>query len=161
MNELLQALKNSPDFYCTVLCGNNKRLFTEIIYWQIKNIYPLSYISSKREMALLYDQVDAIVTKPGGVTISEALWKRIPIFVYSALPGQEQFNQQYLTTQGLVYPITQERPVREQLLSILSDKFKQANWRKRVDSYFDRLERSAWEKIVEISDQNQVEVASH
>ena len=112
-------------------------------------------------MALLYDQVDAIVTKPGGVTISEALWKRIPIFVYSALPGQEQFNQQYLTTQGLVYPITQERPVREQLLSILSDKFKQANGRKRVDSYFDRLERSAWEKIVEISDQNQVEVASH
>lgn len=51
---------------------------------------------------------------------------------------QEQFNQQYLTTQGLVYPISQEHPVREQLHSILSDKFKQANWRKQVDSYFDR-----------------------
>lgn len=161
VNELLQALKNSSDFYCTVLCGNNKRLFTEIKSWQIKNIFPLSYISSKREMALLYDQVDAIVTKPGGVTISEALWKRIPIFVYSALPGQEQFNQQYLTTQGLVHPITLERPVREQLLNILSDKIKQEIWRKRVDSYLDGLERSAWEKIMEISDQNQVGAVSH
>ncbi|MDO0823515.1 MGDG synthase family glycosyltransferase [Desulfosporosinus nitroreducens] len=153
INELLQTLKNSTNFNCTVLCGNNKRLLAKIISWQIKNIYPLPYISSKREMALLYDQVDAIVTKPGGVTISEALRKRIPIFVYSALPGQEQFNQQYLTTQGLVYPLTQEPSAQEQLLSILSDKFKQANWRKRVDSYFDRLERSACEKIVEISDQ--------
>ncbi|WP_206811323.1 MGDG synthase family glycosyltransferase [Paradesulfitobacterium ferrireducens] len=156
VNELLQALKNSPDFYCTVLCGKNKRLFREIKSWQIKNIYPLSYIASKREMATLYDQAEAIVTKPGGVTISEALRKRIPIFVYSALPGQEQFNQQYLSTRGLVFPITQEYPVQEQLLSILSDNIKQANWRKRVDSYFDRLERSAWEKIMEISDKNQL-----
>lgn len=96
MTELLQALKNSPDFYCTVLCGNNKRLFTEIISWEIKNIYPLSYISYKREMALLYDKVDAIVTKPGGVTISEALWKRIPIFVYSALPGKNNLTSNTL-----------------------------------------------------------------
>ena len=101
------------------------------------------------------------MTKPGGVTISEALWKRIPIFVYSALPGQEQVNLEYLTAQGLVYPITQERPVGEQLLCILSDKIKQANWRKRVDSYLDRLERSPWEKIVEISEKNQVEAVFH
>ncbi len=158
VNELLQVLKNSPDFYCTVLCGNNKRLFKEIRSWQIKNIYPRSYISSKKEMALLYNQVDAIVTKPGGVTISEALWKKIPIFVYSTLPGQEQFNMQYLTTQGLVYPINRERPVREQLLGILNDNIKHANWRKRVDSYHDRLDRSASDKIVEIINQNQVGV---
>lgn len=153
---LLQALKNSQEIFCTVLCGNNKKLFKEILSWQIKNIKPLSYISSKREMALLYNQVDAIITKPGGVTISEALWNRKPIFVCSALPGQEQINLQSLSARGLVYPITEENlPI--QLLNVLNDKFQQAIWRKRVDSYLNEVDKSAWEKILEILDINQVE----
>lgn len=154
---LLQALQNSRDIYCTVLCGNNKKLLNEIVTWQIKNIKPLAYISSKSEMALLYDQVDAIITKPGGVTISEALWNRKPIFIFSALPGQEKFNLQYLSTCGLVYPITDECPVPEQLLNILNDKFKQAIWRRRVDNYLNEVEVTAYEKIMEILDINQVE----
>lgn len=161
MKKLLHGFKNCSDFKCTILCGNNKRLMTEIKSWRVENFYPLSYISSKKEMALLYNQADAIITKPGGVTISEALWKKIPIFVHSALPGQEQFNQQHLTTQGLVYPISNDRPVPEQLRDILSDKVKQANWRKRVDSYLARLERSAWEKILETSEQNPAKARLH
>ncbi len=154
---MLQALQNSQNIYCTVLCGNNKRLFKKISSWQIKNIKPLSYISSKREMALLYNQVDAIITKPGGVTISEALWNRKPIFVYSALPGQEQINFQCLSARGLVYPIIDEKPVSEQLLNVLNDDFKQAIWRKRVDNFLNEVDKSAWEKILEILDINQVE----
>ena len=40
----------------------------------------------------LYSMADAIITKPGGVTISEALKKGLPIFIHSALPGQEEIN---------------------------------------------------------------------
>ena len=37
-------------------------------------------------MSALYDQVDAIMTKPGGVTISEVFQKQLPIFVHHYLP---------------------------------------------------------------------------
>ena len=49
----------------------------------LDHIKPLPYLSSRSEMNKLYEEVDAIVTKPGGVTISEALRKRLPIFVHS------------------------------------------------------------------------------
>lgn len=56
-------------------------------------------------MNQLYDAVDGIVSKPGGVTMTECLWKGIPIFVYEALPGQEEFNLRYLSRKGLVTPL--------------------------------------------------------
>ena len=54
-------------------------------------------------MNALYESVDAIITKPGGVTISECLYKKIPIFIYHELPGQEEVNLQNLKNWGLVY----------------------------------------------------------
>ena len=62
-------------------------------------------------MNKLYDQVDAIVTKPGGVTVSEALRKRLPIFVHSVLPGQEQINLQFLKSQKLVFELDPKKVI--------------------------------------------------
>lgn len=42
------------------------------------------------------------MTKPGGVTISECLFKRKPIFIYHSLPGQEEINIQKLEKSGLI-----------------------------------------------------------
>lgn len=47
-------------------------------------------------MNQLYNKADAILTKPGGVTISEALQKKLPILVHTSLPGQEEINLDYL-----------------------------------------------------------------
>ncbi len=55
-------------------------------------------------MNVLYEQAHAIITKPGGVTLSEALCKRLPIFTHSALPGQEEINKQYLLAKNLIFP---------------------------------------------------------
>ncbi|MDQ7862230.1 hypothetical protein RCO48_18150 [Peribacillus frigoritolerans] len=73
-------LKNSTDFDYLVLCGNNNKLYEEINTWNLPHIKPLPYISSRSEMNKLYEEVDAIVTKPGGVTISESLRKKASDF---------------------------------------------------------------------------------
>ena len=67
-------------------------------------------------MNKLYDQVDAIITKPGGVTVSEALRKRLPIFVHSTLPGQEQINLHVLKSQKLVFELDQKNHWRNNYL---------------------------------------------
>jgi len=41
-----------------------------------------------------------IVTKPGGLTISEALSKRLPIIILNPIPGQEAKNTEYLLSEG-------------------------------------------------------------
>ena len=53
----------------------------------------------------LYSMADAIITKPGGVTISEALKKGLPIFIHSALPGQEEINLKLLKKLKLVHEL--------------------------------------------------------
>ncbi|MFH1868427.1 MAG: glycosyltransferase [Candidatus Omnitrophota bacterium] len=40
---------------------------------------------------------DLIVTKPGGLTVSEALSKSLPIVIVNPIPGQEAKNTQFLT----------------------------------------------------------------
>lgn len=53
-------------------------------------------------MNRLYEQATGIMTKPGGVTISECLQKRLPVFIYHALPGQEEMNLNLLHERKLV-----------------------------------------------------------
>ena len=89
-------------FITLVLCGKNQKLYEEIKGWELQHVAPIPYISSRTEMNELYERVDAIVTKPGGITVSEALRKNLPIFVHSALPGQEEVNLRYLTERNLV-----------------------------------------------------------
>lgn len=43
---------------------------------------------------------DLLITKPGGLTCSEALTKGIPMLFYNAIPGQEEENCQYFIDNG-------------------------------------------------------------
>jgi processive 1,2-diacylglycerol beta-glucosyltransferase len=46
----------------------------------------------------LMSVADVIVTKPGGLTISEALVKELPMVFFSAIQGQETNNIKVLST---------------------------------------------------------------
>ena len=148
--KLADDLKQSSHSDYFVLCGNNRKLYDEIVSWGLDYIKPLPYLSSRLDMNKLYDEVDAIVTKPGGVTISEALQKRLPIFVHSALPGQEEINLHYLKDQKLVFELTKEKPFEEQLDSILGNQKVMNRWAQSIHSYHDEIELEKPERIVEL-----------
>jgi len=44
---------------------------------------------------------DAMVTKPGGLSISEALVSRLPLIFFNAIPGQETGNIKVLKKYGV------------------------------------------------------------
>jgi processive 1,2-diacylglycerol beta-glucosyltransferase len=48
----------------------------------------------------LMSAADIVITKAGGLTVSEALTKRLPIIIYKPIPGQEQENAAYLEKIG-------------------------------------------------------------
>lgn len=41
---------------------------------------------------------DLIVTKPGGLTVTESLACSLPMAIYSAFPGQERDNAEFYST---------------------------------------------------------------
>ncbi|MEK8130994.1 glycosyltransferase [Paenibacillus filicis] len=54
-----------------------------------------------KEIDKWMDVSDLLITKPGGMTCTEALAKGIPMLFYAAIPGQEEENLQYFEQQGL------------------------------------------------------------
>ncbi|MFE8702693.1 UDP-glucuronosyltransferase [Cytobacillus sp. FJAT-54145] len=102
IEKLLKTTEENNGFHYYVLCGKNEVLFNKLKKLNRKHITPLTYISCREKMNALYESIDGIVTKPGGVTISEALYKKKPIFIYHALPGQERINLEKLTDLGVV-----------------------------------------------------------
>ncbi|MDF0727101.1 glycosyltransferase [Cytobacillus sp. S13-E01] len=147
INELLKNAKHEQQLKFYVLCGNNKQLFDEIAKLNDKNIHPLPYISSRKQMNDLYNLADAIITKPGGVTISEAIKKKVPIFIHSALPGQEEINLKHLKEQGLVFTIKAGIDPAEQILEVLSNEPRMMEYQRSLQRYLNTQDFNDPEEI--------------
>lgn len=147
MLEQLNHLKKHGDVKLYVLCGNNKSLYNEISQLKDSSLQPLPYISSRREMNELYDMADAIISKPGGVTISEAIKKGLPIFVHSSLPGQEEINLRYLKEKGLVFSIEEGKDMLQQVTEVLNNELKMLAFQRAMQRYLDNLDLNEPEEI--------------
>ncbi|WP_158595159.1 MGDG synthase family glycosyltransferase [Oceanobacillus piezotolerans] len=145
IEKLLQSLHPSGAITYYVLCGKNQLLYRKIQQLHQPEIKALPYLRSKEKMNQLYDSADAIITKPGGVTITECLWKKLPIFVYEALPGQEEFNLHYLKSQKLVFHLedwNSSKNLEDQLVS----KLKKEN--QQLDAFHQGIEERDIAQII-------------
>lgn len=100
MDSMIKRLDNLDlDFQIITICGNNKRLKRKIDHLRTNKIlYNYGFINN---VDLFMDASDCICTKPGGLTVSEALAKSLPIIMPSAIPGQEERNMEFLQNNGI------------------------------------------------------------
>ncbi|MFB4164318.1 glycosyltransferase [Alteribacillus sp. JSM 102045] len=141
----LAAIKPNRYLHYKILCGKNTQLYQIIQALNHPSIIPLKYIESRREMDNLYHQSDGIITKPGGVTISEGLYKKIPLFLYDPLPGQEEMNLQYLKSQGLAFHLHNwktKRPIENQIMDSLNSNTKLNNLEDRLNQYHEQITKN-------------------
>ncbi len=64
---------------------------------------------------------DAFVTKPGGLSVAEALAARIPMVLCKPLPGQEERNARFLIDRGAATDVQTLRDLGDTLASVLCD----------------------------------------
>lgn len=94
-------------FQVIAVCGNNRNLLS---WFQRKKsgfkkpFFCFSYIEFVNK---LMDFSDIIITKGGGLTISEALAKGMAIIVVSPIPGQEERNAQYLEKKNAIIRVSE------------------------------------------------------
>ena len=96
-------LRRLPDAQIVAACGRNQRLFNKL--QNKKNILPLSYINNTD---LLMDCADVLLTKPGGLSSTEAMAKRIPIVFTRPIPGGEVRNANFFQSIGVA--ICEKKP---------------------------------------------------
>ena len=67
---------------------------------------------------------DLVITKPGGLTITESLASSLPIIVISPIPGQEEENAEFLEEKGIAVWIRKHDDPNIILAKLLNDKEK-------------------------------------
>ncbi len=97
---VLKRVDALGEFQVTIVTGSNEKLYDQLSSIAYKNIKILGYTT---EMSQLMDASDFIVTKPGGVTLFEAINMEIPLIVKDSGIGQEQANIQYVKENEIGY----------------------------------------------------------
>lgn len=97
--EILAELdKASGDFQTVVVCGRNDELRCELSGRDHK--HPTRVLGFASNMHELMAVADLIITKPGGLTSSEALAMSKPLLILDPIPGQEAANSDFLLERG-------------------------------------------------------------
>lgn len=107
---LKSLIECKRDLQIVAVAGRNTKLFKEFKEC-VKHRAPSAYVKNVSVMgytsriADLMGISDFIITKSGGMTISEALIKKLPIFLFPAIPGQEERNADFLINSGAAVKI--------------------------------------------------------
>ena len=65
---------------------------------------------------------DVLLTKPGGLTTSEALTAELPLILIDPLPGQEERNARYLAQSGAALQPAHSRDIARSVTAVLEDR---------------------------------------
>ena len=107
--DLYRGLCSSPlDLQIIIITGNNKKLY-KLFESEIPNSSKKTkLIQFTTEVERFMHASDLIITKPGGLTVSEALACNLPLAVFDAIPGQEEDNANFLQTHDMGVRVTKE-----------------------------------------------------
>ncbi len=107
------------DFQMVVVCGSNEKLRARIRELNtIKRVTALGFVS---HVDVLMSAADLIVTKPGGLTVSEAIAKKLPMVLIDPIPGQEDRNMDFLTNHGMAMRTGKYLPVDSVVWQLLTN----------------------------------------
>ncbi len=99
LKKICRALLDLEDIQILLVCGKNQALKERIeaSFAQKPNIYIFGFVEHIQELMSISS---CMITKAGGITLSEALSLQLPVIVFRPLPGQEKENAYFLANKG-------------------------------------------------------------
>lgn len=109
-----------------VVCGNNKKVersieFLNKVYETEDKVVEIhGFVDNIPE---LMDESDAIISKPGGLTSTEAIVKCIPMIIPYYYPGQEEENADYLVESGMAIKVDKIKELTSMVDFLIENKY--------------------------------------
>lgn len=111
IEEIADLLHNQAQVL--VVCARNRALFNRLKRKNYPNVSVFGFVDNMEQLMAVSD---IIITKPGGLTISEVLaMELVPIFI-AAIPGQEATNIEILTRYGIGLSARGTQEIKEAVL---------------------------------------------
>ncbi|MCD8066814.1 MAG: glycosyltransferase [Oscillospiraceae bacterium] len=140
--ERLHRLSDSSIFV-TIICGTNTRLRRQLLRATAgdERIKILGYTD---QVPLLMDSADLYLTKPGGISVTEAAVKGLPMVLINAVAGCETYNMDFFLAAGAAVTAESAEELTERCTVLLKDGAAREVMSRKAQSLF---EGNAAEKI--------------
>lgn len=114
-------LENVIPLQLIIVCGKDKSLYNNLepVARESKNkVLLLGFVQNVEELMTVSE---IVITKAGGLTVSEALTKQLPVVIYKPIPGQEEENSNFLKKIGAGKIATTEEELSQIVGSLLEN----------------------------------------
>lgn len=116
-HNMLKQLDSYDTLKTVIVTGRNKELYNKLSKKTYKNITILGFVNN---IDKLMDEAIFLVTKPGGITVFEAINKELPLVIKDTKIGQEKGNIEFIKRNNLGMVINDNND----LLKIVNDYIK-------------------------------------
>ncbi|MCU0157380.1 diglucosyl diacylglycerol synthase [Bacillus safensis] len=153
VKELCEALLLDSEVQIVVVCGKNaalKQSLSELEKAHPDQLKALGYVEQIDE---LFRVTDCMITKPGGITLTEATAIGVPVILYKPVPGQEKENALFFEDYGAAIVINRHEDILESVTSLLQDEEKLETMKQNMKKlHLKQSSQTILEDIVEQSD---------
>lgn len=144
-----QELDELDGLQFVAVCGTNRQLYSRMRDVKFRNeMHVLKFVDNMHEYM---DACDLFITKPGGLSTSEAIAKRKPLLLTRPMPGVENMNLAFLVNHSLAVHANKYQPLKEVITQLMVNRYKleemraaQTRWGKpdsarRLGEFMERL----------------------
>jgi processive 1,2-diacylglycerol beta-glucosyltransferase len=100
VKELCESLLQNSAYQVIVICGRNEKLYDKLSPLVLRFRDSIRLYRYVEEIHEIFSVSDCLVTKPGGLTLTESAALQIPLILYKPVPGQESENAKYFAEKG-------------------------------------------------------------
>lgn len=118
---ILSEIKHNNEYELIVICGNNKKLLSSLKS-KYDDYEQISIISRTDKMPIYLKACDIFITKPGGLSSTEAAAAGIPTIHISPIPGCEERNANYFHNKNWSIYVKDPKGNLREAVHVLEDK---------------------------------------
>ncbi len=127
--------KLMPDnMEATVICGTNKKLFKKLSH-RLRDNPRMHIVGYTSRVSLYMDSADLYLTKPGGISSTEAALKRLPMLLADVVAGCELHNMKFFGDMGAAVPEKNLGLLAERSISLIQDDEQLHKMKKALEEY--------------------------
>lgn len=143
ISEICTKLCENSEIQVIVACGHNKKLKKNLDDFRLNNLKAFAFTQNIHEF---YKISTCMITKPGGITLSEALAENLPIILLKPVPGQELENAEFFESKNAAMITYTQDDLVEKTLNLLNNDEKLLAIKKDMNQIYSAY---ACKKIVE------------
>ncbi|MCY7495732.1 diglucosyl diacylglycerol synthase [Bacillus safensis] len=153
VKELCEALLLDSEVQIVVVCGKNAALKQSLSVLEQAHPDQLKALGYVEQIDELFRVTDCMITKPGGITLTEATAIGVPVILYKPVPGQEKENALFFEDYGAAIVINRHEDILESVTNLLQDEEKLETMKQNMKNlHLKHSSQTILEDIVEQSD---------